>query len=161
MRKYSFIFVGILILLGINKVEGQISTEELPVSYSLDLNKRANLLDSMSIKILPHLDMAKIEKEDTENKGKERLFRFGDSHKVDYNLNNSGQWTVLSNGDKLWQLKIYCPEALSINLLYDKFWLPEGENFFIFNNNYKQIIGAFTSVNTEDGARQNKKVVKY
>ena len=45
-------------------------------------------------------------------------------------MTNAGNWTVLTNGDKLWTMEISSPNALSINLLYDKFWLPEGTSLF-------------------------------
>jgi hypothetical protein len=45
-----------------------------------------------------------------------------------------GTWHTFQNGDKLCQLSIACPSALSIDLVYDKFWLA---------------IGAFTSRNNK------------
>ena len=42
---------------------------------------------------------------------------------------DAGYWHTLENGDRLCQLTIVCPKALSINLLYDKFWLPDGAKF--------------------------------
>jgi hypothetical protein len=68
---------------------------------------------------------------------------------VNYDLNSAGTWTVLTNGDRIWQLEISCPNALSINLLYDKFWLPERAKFFIYSHNKKHSIGAFTSINNK------------
>jgi len=56
--------------------------------------------------------------------------RFGYRHDVNYNMENSGEWTDLPNGDKIWRLAISCPGALSINLLYDRFWLPDDAKFF-------------------------------
>tara|TARA_R110002050_G_scaffold290320_1_gene443927 strand:+ start:573 stop:2696 length:2124 start_codon:yes stop_codon:yes gene_type:complete len=70
-------------------------------------------------------------------------------HKVDFNLLNSGVWTSLPNGDKIWQLSIICPDALSINLLYDQFWLPEGAKFFLYTDDQTHMIGAFTSRNNK------------
>ena len=48
-------------------------------------------------------------------------------------MTNAGNWTVLTNGDKLWTMEISSPNALSINLLYDKFWLPEGTSLFLYS----------------------------
>jgi hypothetical protein len=106
-----------------------------------------NLSDNKAIKYLPVPDMEKIQKEDEERKNRGAPPRFGYKHKVEYNLDNSGIWTTLPNGDRIWQLEIHCPNALSINLLYDKFWLPEEAKFFIYSNDKKYSIGAFTSVN--------------
>ncbi len=75
--------------------------------------------------------------------------RFGYPHKVNYDLTNSGTWQVLPNGDKLWQLNVICPGALSVNFCYDKFWLPEGGKFFVYSKDRKHSIGAFTYKNNK------------
>jgi len=150
MKNQYYVILS-FILLGIN-LQAQISTNELPVSFLLD--NSTFLFKNRTVEVLPHLDMEAIDQEDLENDAKSRPLRFGYKHKVDFNLNNSGKWTNLSNGDKIWQLEISCPNALSINLLYDKFWLPEGAKFFIFSSDKKHTIGAFTSVNNK-GGREN------
>ena len=61
-------------------------------------------------------------------------------------MTNAGNWTVLTNGDKLWTMEISSPNALSINLLYDKFWLPEGTSLFLYSKDKKQYMGGFTSI---------------
>ena len=80
--------------------------------------------------------------------------RFGYQHRVNYDLNNSGTWYKLSNGDRLWQLNVVCPNALSINFCYDKFWIPEGGKLFVYSKDKKQAIGAFTYKNNK-GGREN------
>ena len=132
-------------------VHGQISTREEPVSF------RTNLQDitksERTQKIFPPLDMLEIEKENEEDLTK-GLSRFAYRYEVNFNLENSGEWIVLSNGERIWRLSIYCPEALSINLLYDKFWIPDGAKFFIYNKERTHSIGAFTSRNNK-GTRDN------
>jgi len=146
MRK--FIFITILLLFSCSAVVcGQISTREEPVSFKTNIpTLRVN---ENTQKILPYLDMPKIKKEDEEDEAKWRPTRFGYKHEVNYNLENSGEWIELSNGDKIWRLSIYCPEALSINLLYDKFWIPNGAKLFIYNDERNHHIGAFTSINNK------------
>lgn len=60
----------------------------------------------------------------------------------------------MPDGDKLWRLSIFCPNATSINLLYDRFWLPEGAKFFIYSEDEQQQLGAFTSKNNK-GKKEN------
>ena len=142
MRRIFFIMVFLTIVLC---VKAQLSTHELPYSF----NNGKQLRNDIDTKIMPALDMAKINKEDEEYKRHERPYRFGYSHKVNYNLSNSGTWQTLSNGDKIWRMNIECPNALSINLLYDKFWIPEGGKLFLYTNDKKQSIGAFTNKNNK------------
>ena len=46
-------------------------------------------------------------------------------------------------------MEISSPNALSINLLYDKFWLPEGTSLFLYSKDKKQYMGGFTSINNK------------
>ena len=124
-------------------VHAQLSTNEKPVSFSLP----SGSLGSIDSKRMPMLDMEKIKAEDLEDEQYDMPPRFGYSHIVNFDLYNSGTWTTLPNGDKLWQLKIICPNALSINLLYDKFWIPKGGKFFAYSSDKQYSIGAFTNKN--------------
>lgn len=132
----------------------QLSTNELPVSFDERLKLAASKRDEIPIITMPKLDMSRIEAEDRENEAKDRPYRFGYSHKVSINLSNSGIWQELPNGDRLWRLNIICPDALSINFLYDKFWIPKEGKFFIYSKDRKHCIGAFTARNNK-GDRVN------
>ena len=135
-------------------VNAQISTYEKPVSFYRGSELAVVSKSSTPIITTPKLDMAKIAAEDEEDEKYDMPPRFGYSHFVDYNLNNSGTWFELPNGDKLWQLEVVCPGALSVNFCYDKFWIPEGGKFFIYSKDRKYAIGAFTSRNNK-GDREN------
>ena len=45
---------------------------------------------------------------------------------------------------------IAAPNAYSINLLYNEFWLPDGGRLFIYNDDRSMVLGAFTSANNKD-----------
>ena len=98
---------------------------------------------------LPPLDMATINREDSVDDANDNPPRFGYPHKVKLTLENAGEWKVLPNGDRLWHLTIACPGAKSINLLYDKYWLPEGAKLFVYSKDKTHTIGAFTSRNNK------------
>ncbi|MCZ4318303.1 trypsin-like serine protease [Aequorivita viscosa] len=98
-------------------------------------------------KVLPQLNLTTIAVED-EIDGQNGLPpRFGVPVDVDYDLTNSGVWTTLPNDDRIWRLKIKCQGAVSINLLYDKFWLPDGAKLHLYTEDKTQILGGFTSEN--------------
>ena len=98
---------------------------------------------------MPELDMGKISEEDNKAEESNKPPRFGYKHKVDYNLVNSGIWYELPNGDKLWQLGVSCPNALSVSFCYNKFWLPKGGKLFVYSKDKRQVLGAFTSRNNK------------
>ena len=56
---------------------------------------------------------------------------------------------VLDNGDKIFRLILYSPEAYSINLVFDNFFLSDDTELFIYNMDYSHTIGAFTSQNNK------------
>lgn len=136
-------------------VAAQISTDEPPISSSPQIKQ---LMEAKSLSFdkrdMPRVDLAKIIEEDSAESMVGIPPRFGYPIDVDFNLNNSGTWIDLPNGDRIWQLGIRSEGALSINLLYDNFWLPEGAKFFVFSEDRKHSIGAMTSVNNK-GEKEN------
>ena len=63
---------------------------------------------------------------------------------MDIDIKKAGMKIELPGGDKLWLMKIHCPDAFSINLIYDRFRLAGGAKFFIYNEDRTMILGAFT-----------------
>jgi len=84
-----------------------------------------------------------------EQADKDEPYRFGTSFEVNYNLHNSGTWEDVEGGT-LWRLEITSPGALTLNLLYNRFWLPTGGEFFVYNTDQSHVLGAFTSFNNKE-----------
>jgi hypothetical protein len=129
----KIIFTSIVLLLSCRIVYGQISTAEEPVSFRT-ANIPALRTNDRTAKSMPSFDIERIQAEDREEESKGRPPRFGYRQEVNYNLDNSGEWTTLPDGSRIWRLAISSPGALSINLLYDKFWIPDGAKFFIIKS---------------------------
>ena len=135
------------------KAIAQLSTNEKPISFTMDSKQSDGFRDKIPTVTMPQLDLAKIEAEDKEDEKYDVPPRFAYPHRLNYNLNNSGVWHELPNGDRLWQLNVVCPEAKSVNFLYDKFWIPEGGKLFVYTKDKKHAIGAFTARNNK-GTRE-------
>ncbi|MCL2327078.1 MAG: trypsin-like peptidase domain-containing protein [Bacteroidetes bacterium] len=145
MRRIIVIFLWGFFCCTIN---AQISTEEIP--YSWGRSSEEIMKQSIPMETMPHLDMKALKQEDEKNDNSGgKPFRFGFPHDVNFDLSNSGVWQTTSDGGRLWNLRIYSPDALSLNLLYDKFWLPDGAKFFIYSEDKTQHIGAFTYKNNQ------------
>jgi lysyl endopeptidase len=142
MKKF---LIFILILGRSVFILSQINTHEVPPSFKESLNKNEIASVKMSTP-----DFKLIHKEDSIDFLKGLPPRFGYGFKVNITIDNSGNWIELpdKNG-RLWQFEIDCPGALSINLLYDKFYIPEGGKFFIYSADKKQTLGAFTKRNNK------------
>lgn len=131
------------------KVTAQLSTNEKPFSFGFESKMQVIYRSTNSVVTMPLLDLTKIEKESEVEGENDIPLRYGYRYEVNFNLQNSGTWYMLPNGDKLWQLEVICPNALSINLCYDRFWLPEGGKFFVYSKDKMQTLGAFTSKNNK------------
>ncbi len=90
--------------------------------------------------------------EDSVNASKDKIPRIGVDIDVDISMETAGTWTELPMGARLWTLKVTVPGAKALNLGFENFHLAEGSKLFFYNENRKQVIGAFTSENnTKDG----------
>jgi len=130
----------------------QLSTHEKPISFKYNIDRISK--SSTNSKVLQGVDIQKLIAEDMQDEANGIPPRFGYRQKVDYSIENSGEWTTLATGDKIWRLRISSPGALSINLLYNRFWLPEKGKLFIYSIDKKHSIGAFTSRNNT-GSKDN------
>lgn len=143
MKQILLIVAAVFINLS---VFGQISEQGTPVGWKENHTKA--ILPTVN---MPNVDVNALIAEDEADKAyKDIPWRFGYPIEVNYTLENSGKWDVLPNGDRLWRLRIKSTDALSINLIYNKFWLPEGAKFFVYSENHKQVLGAFTNKNNKD-----------
>jgi lysyl endopeptidase len=68
-------------------------------------------------------------------------------------LDNSGEFTNLENGDRVWHLEIASPQGKSIALFYENFYLPVDAKLFFFDKEKTQIKGAYTSANNKESGK--------
>lgn len=127
-----------------NQLYGQISKPSTPYSFT-----HPDVGEEVHQVALPSPNLFAIQEEDKQDAKDNVPPRFGYPLPANYNLKNSGTWTELPNGGRLWRLKISCPTALSINLNYNDFWLPIKAKLHIYNESRTQILGAYTSRNNK------------
>jgi lysyl endopeptidase len=72
-------------------------------------------------------------------------WRFGYNHNVNLNLDNSGNWFTLPNGDMVWALRLFCDKAQTINLTFENTRIPEGNELFVYSENRNFVLGKFTN----------------
>lgn len=76
-----------------------------------------------------------------------KTWRFGSELPISFNSVNDGLWQLLPSGEKMWQLKINCANATSLNFIFNQFQIPEGGRFYVYSPDGSLIEGAFTSQN--------------
>lgn len=134
-------FLPIFLLFAIYSY-GQLSISATPKSFS------ETITSEIETKFIAPINKDSLREEDKiTDKHKDIPWRFGHPVSVNFSLKNSGTWSILHNGDKIWRLKISTSDAVSININYSFFRIPEGALFFVYTPDKKQILGAFTSIN--------------
>lgn len=74
-------------------------------------------------------------------------------HEVNLNLNNSGSWTTLPDGTRIWRLRLVSPGALATMLVFERWRLSKGAELFLYDDEQTDVRGAFTLENNWDSGR--------
>jgi hypothetical protein len=125
----------------------QVERDGLPVSWNLE-----GQLDHITTFVdLPSIDESALLAEDEEaGELKEIPFRFAYKHSVSLNTVNSGRWSTLNNGDRIWMLGIQADDALGLSVVFDDFYLPPGSILYLYSADRTQVIGGLTSDNNKN-----------
>ena len=115
-----------------------------PVSFKL----KNELKEDYDVHVMPSFDLAaQLAADQINHSNKIGPYRFGYEHIVNLSIDNSGNWDVLSNGDKIWRLKLISTGALSINLIFNDFFIPDGANIHLYNSDRSMVLGAYNHLN--------------
>lgn len=137
---------GILALLASAPAQAQLSKGGTPPSQ--DSARNANLTSQVPIEVMPKVDVVALRAEDELNAGRKDIpWRFGQNIPVDIGPATHGTWSQMADGGRLWRVGIRSKDALSINLLFDQYYLPPGAELYIYSVNKSHTIGAFTDAN--------------
>lgn len=145
MGNSRYIFFILLIINLFASVKAQISSGGIP--YSFGNNIKSELLVE-SLAGFSESDLEVIESKDLP--GLLKPYRFAAEIPVELNSDNSGIWELLPNGSRLWRLGIKSEGALSLNIIFNNYRLPEGGQLFIYNPDRSMVYGAFTSINNKE-----------
>lgn len=136
---YLLVFTGLLT--GFTGVQAQISSGGNPHASDIYYSK------SKEVK-MPAIPMEELQSiKEYKPADKNAPFQFAYPFGVDLNPSNSGEWSQLQNGDRVWKLLISSEGAYSINLIFDKFEIKEGAEVYIYDPQKNHVLGAFTSKN--------------
>jgi len=152
MKKETTLTLFVLVLFFvITPSFAQISAGGTPPSFIFE-TKNKTLSSTIDLPI--DFDVVAMREEDNERKRENLPPRIGKIIPVDFTTENSGEWTTLPNGQKIWRLCIYAKDAFAMMLTYNKFEIPSGGKLFIYNNDRSRVLGAYTEEN-------NPKRVEY
>ncbi len=117
----------------------QVTQDIRPASQQ---NEYASLLPSTNFLVadLPVFNANQAWQEDSNAPGQNR---FAAPISTDISLENAGKWTMLPNGDRVWQCEIKSTNALALVLIFDQFLLPNGASFHAFSPDLSTVKGAY------------------
>jgi len=154
MKLLYSLLIFVFTLVNTAIVFGQISQGGYPPSF-----ERTLLNETFEVINLSPPDINKLMEEDLDYDRNGQPLRIATNVAVYANNQNSGTWEKINIG-RIWRLKIVCPGALAINLQFEKFHLPEGGQFFIYNDDKTQILGSFTSLNNHESGMFSTELVE-
>ncbi len=158
MKKVNFssLFVGVMFLFGITiNSYAQISQGGTPPSFSAP-----SVSDDFEIREFPKPDIEKVRVEDGEDEKNGKPYRFGVSVPVNLNIENSGTWTDLPDGGRIWRLKLKSQNALALTVCFDEYWLSPGGKLYLYNEDKTQVIGGFTEFNNHESGLFSTEFIK-
>ena len=123
----------------------------LPVSFydSLHVLKPLEELDS-KITDIPNIDSLLIWESSLLDTNEVIPTFYGYPFIVNYSLSNTGTWDTLYNGDRIWRLNIICPNAYTVNFVFENFHLAENSHISFYNIDMDFILGPYNnSINKE------------
>jgi len=145
MKKYRYIGLMLASLFAWVTINAQGYIGGKPYSYDKELSiMKTNKTKDAQVKVTFNEQQKFLIHDKTTDSLGHHSFRFGYSISVSLNLNNSGEWLYLANGDRIWRLTVYCPNAKSISFQYDKFWIPQGSSLYVYNANKTNFLGGYT-----------------
>lgn len=123
----------------------QISEGGLPPSFQNNKLKGKSVIGTY---LLSELDTAQLLAYDQENP---TPMRYGVIQDVSLDLKLSGTKTYLEDyKGNIWRYRIEAKEAKSLQLIFEKYRVPDGAQLFVYDKNYSIIRGAFTNINITD-----------
>lgn len=143
--KKNLLFAGCFLAWGFSQAQ-----ESLPIKPFSSIAHISEYETYLAEGYVPVPDLASAEAEDIANDHNGKMYRAGIIMPTNFDLHNTGSWSLLANGDKVWRLKVIAPGAKGTSLYFDKFYLPKGARMHVYSTDRKQMLGAFTSYNNND-----------
>lgn len=143
MKKQLLTLLGVFFMAA--NISAQVKNVGTPKSWS------DKIPQVKSFEKMPAVDVDEQLAIDSMNRANgDKMLRFGYEHLVEIDVLSEGSATTTPAGDRISLLGVQCPEALSVNLIFEKFNLADGAQLFIYDAEQKEYIGAHTSENNSE-----------
>ncbi|MFN5879493.1 MAG: GEVED domain-containing protein [Flavobacteriales bacterium] len=123
--KKVILSIGVVLSMNVASVNAQGAVKGPAVPVAVELNKHIPKQD------LPAPDVAALLEEDAQRDKNGQLYRIGVPIFTNITPVNSGVWTNLPNGDRVWELKIKSEGAEALSFLFEVFKVYDNSTFEI------------------------------
>ena len=154
MKKLRLILsMVLLIAFGLISIQANAQRAKGGVPPTFSLKKEAQALPTQAYAKMPvKFSVTELLAEDEFNARNEiSRPRIAKLINADMNMENSGVWEELPNGQRVWRLAIEAVGAKALILNYDEFYLPAGSQLFLYNKQKNQVIGAYDNTTNRRG----------
>jgi len=100
--------------------------------------------------VMPPLNNEALRQAEMARRGPGIAPRFAESMAVQVSPQTHGSWEILPNGREVWRLQILSKGALSLNLGFNTFRMPEGGTMILYSPDRRTVMGPFTPADNED-----------
>lgn len=143
----KFVLITLNLILSITYIGAQIGEGGTPPSFNYQSVLRSSVANC---NVPVNLDVDNLLLEDEQNIRNGVPMRYAVVIPADINIDSTGVWTTLPDGNRIWRQTVIAEEATGIILSYKGFYIPKGGKLFIYNEDKSQILGSFTH-NTNPG----------
>lgn len=146
LRPLPFLLVSCL---GLSSVHGQLAFGGHP----LGLEQGTTGLPTPPMVQLPAVDVPALLAHDEAQRaaGIKGPWRFGLPQETHLTFDD-GVWHVRADGTRIWRIRLLCPEAVSVSVIFSTFVVPEGGRVFLYTP-AGEVLGGFTA-RSNPGATQ-------
>lgn len=140
----KYFFTLILLIATFLPVQAQVETRYYSSpQHSLEITRAKELVRNSSVHRMSSFDVKALLKEDSIMDECDVPYRFGMDFPLSLTLDD-GEWHQLDNG-RVWTISFESAGALSLNFIFDNFYLPEGATLEIINDDATAFYGPVNS----------------
>ncbi|MCH7545520.1 MAG: choice-of-anchor J domain-containing protein [Planctomycetes bacterium] len=112
-------------------------------------SRPVNPVELVDVRLMPGIDLLMVEEEDLARDAQGLPYRFAIANDVFLTPENSGTWEQLDRDTWLWRLRLVSAGAVSINLGFTRYDMPEGGTLFVYTTDGSSELRGFTAADNE------------
>lgn len=151
MKKIVLFVLSVAALL----VSATVYSQNQPVSF-----KHSELLSEIDNVVVVSPDMVQIMNEDASDEKNGEMYKVARIIDVNMNMDNCGTTDILADGTKVWRVRIACEGAKALKVMCEEFYIPNGAELFLYNENRQQVVKVDSSNNPKFGTYYSPKMIQ-